>query len=93
MKRFVVSATAGAVLAAILMGGAGTAYAADALRARDRDRLKDGSCQVAAVKTPARDRDRLKDGSCQVGAVKTPVRDRDRLKDGSCQVAGDQNAG
>jgi hypothetical protein len=64
---------------------AGTAMGAD--QVRDRDRLKDGSCQVAAGQI----RDRLKDGSCQVAG--DLLRTRDRAKDGSCQVAAGQIRG
>ncbi len=53
-------------------------------RDRDRDQLKDGSCQTA--KLQIRDRDRLRDGSCQTAKLQTRDRDRDQLKDGSCNV-------
>jgi hypothetical protein len=53
-------------------------------RDRDRDQLKDGSCQTAKLQT--RDRDRLRDGSCQTARLQTRDRDRDQLKDGSCTV-------
>jgi hypothetical protein len=77
MKRFAIAATSVAVAALVLAGpaiGAGL---------RTQDRLKDGSCVVAKLRT--RTRSRLKDGSCLVVA-RLQTQTRDRLKDGSCLV-------
>jgi len=68
---------AGAV-AVSLLGGAGVAAAGDQLRTQDRDRLKDGSCQVAGIQLRTQDRDRLKDASC------TTVKTRARLRTRAC---------
>lgn len=95
---------------ALLVAGAAYAYGGgkgDVLRTRDQLRLKDGSCQTAALqtramdklKTRAQDQLRLKDGSCQTASLqiramdklKTRAQDQLRLKDGSCQTAALQS--
>lgn len=80
----------------IMIGTSGVAAAADQLRTRTQDRLRDGSCEVSAIR--ARDRDRLKDGSCLVtmkrarirlndGTGSGPLHTRDRLHDGTCTTS------
>jgi len=71
----------------LAMGASALAMCAGVmLQTRDRDRLRDGSCQTAKLQTRDRDRDRLRDGSCQTAKLQTRDRDRDQLKDGSCNV-------
>jgi hypothetical protein len=81
----------------VLIGGIGFALAGDCdgTQKRDRDRLKDGSCQLPFISNDSsmiiadgRDRDRLKDGSCQLpfisndsGMIIADGRDRDRGRD------------
>ena len=90
MKRQVKQAITTGIAAALLLGSVGIASAVDQVRAQDRDRLKDNSCEVTAVKLETRDqdRDRLRDGDCEPVATKEQTRqqDRDRLKDGSGQA-------
>lgn len=66
-----------AAMAMTLALGAGVA-AGDALRTRSMDKLKDGSCQVAAVMLQSRTRDRLRDGSCAADSTQTRTRLRSR---------------
>lgn len=65
MSRIPAVVKLGATWAIVLaMGASALAICAGAmLQTRDRDQLRDGSCQIAKLQT--RDRDQLHDGSCR----------------------------
>lgn len=71
---------------ALLFALSGVAGAGAQLRARDRDQLRDGSCQVAASQYRYRERARMRDGS-RLGGDQLRQQLRDRLRDGSCRLA------
>jgi hypothetical protein len=59
----------------VMLFSAGSVLAADQIRDRKRDQLKDGSCQTGAIER--------NDGNL-LAADKTRDQKRDQLKDGSC---------
>jgi hypothetical protein len=76
MRAKMISMVGAGLVAALLLGGAGVASAGDKIQTRDRDQLRDGSCQVAAAKT--QNKDRLRDDSCTVAGDQLKSRTRTR---------------
>lgn len=71
---------------ALLFALGGVAGAGTQLRTRDRDKLRDGSCQIAASQYRYQERSRLRDGSRRIGGDQLRQQLRDRLRDGSCRL-------
>ncbi|PKQ16655.1 MAG: hypothetical protein CVT67_04495 [Actinobacteria bacterium HGW-Actinobacteria-7] len=86
MSKKMMAAVVAGLVSAMLLGGAGIASAGGRLQTRDRDQLRDGSCQVSVAKLQTRDRDQLRDGSC-LAVTQSGTQTRARIKANECTPA------